>query len=75
MPDMEKRLRSELNYRPVSDVWFTAFDVDLAKSKITSSEREFIDNFVRWQLAAARASTDGSKAGENRQKTTQQPAQ
>jgi len=75
MPDMEKRLRSELNYRPVSDVWFTAFDVDLAKSKITSSEREFIGNFVKWQLAAARASIDGSKARENRQKTIQEPAQ
>ena len=76
MPDMEKRLRSELNYRPVRDVWFTAFDVDLSKSKITSTEREFIDNFVKWQLAATRASTDSSNEREHGQKNTtaQHPA-
>ena len=53
MPDLEKRLRSELKYRPKRELWFTAFDVDLEKSKISPSEREFIDNFVRWQVAGA----------------------
>jgi hypothetical protein len=56
MPDLETRLRSELNYRPSQEVWFTAFDVNLAAAKITTSEREFIDSFVKWQLAEAGAS-------------------
>jgi hypothetical protein len=55
MPDLEARLRSELNYRPTQDVWFTAFDVNLTRAKITTSERDLVDNFVKWQLAAAGA--------------------
>jgi hypothetical protein len=53
MPDMEKRLRRELKYRPNRDLWFTAFEVDLMKSKISPGERSFVDDFVKWQVSEA----------------------
>ncbi len=53
MPDLEKRLCSQLKYRPGRELWYTAFDVDLGKAKISSQDRAFIDNFVKWQLAEA----------------------
>ena len=53
MPDFEERLRGQLKYRPTRELWFTAFDVDLAKSKVTPAERAFIDDFVKWQLTQA----------------------
>jgi hypothetical protein len=53
MPDLEARLRRELKYRPAQQIWFTVFEVDLAASKISPSERAFIDNFVKWQLSEA----------------------
>jgi len=55
MPDLERRLRSELKYRPGPEIWFTAFEVDLAKTKIAPSERAFIDDLVKWQLKEAGA--------------------
>ena len=75
MPDMEKRLRAQLKYRPVGERWFTAFEVDLLKSGITPSERQFVDSFVRWQLDEARA-RDSSKNGPNETKpaVAEQPA-
>jgi hypothetical protein len=60
MPDLESRLRRELNYVPAQEIWYTAFGVNLAAAKVSASEREFIDNFVKWQLAAAGASTPSS---------------
>lgn len=53
MPDLEKRLRTQLKYKPKRELWFTAFDVDLAKSQVSANERAFIDDFVKWQLAEA----------------------
>src|SRR5207249_1728540 len=34
MPDLESRLRTELNYRPAEQLWLTAFSVNLARSGI-----------------------------------------
>jgi len=50
MPDLEMRLRSELDYRPAGQVWFTAFSVDLAQAGISEAERRFIDRLVKTQL-------------------------
>ncbi len=61
MPDLERRLLQKLNYRPAREVWFTAFEVDLARSKVTATEHSFIDNFVNWQLSEAGASGHGSR--------------
>jgi hypothetical protein len=55
MPDLESRLRHELQYEPAKDRWFTAFDVNLLTARITPSERQFVDQFVKWQLAEAGA--------------------
>lgn len=61
MPDLETRLRHELKYRPAQEMWFRAFDVDLVKSKISSSERAFIDGMVKLQLDELVSSRPGSK--------------
>jgi hypothetical protein len=53
MPDLETKLRTELHYRPSQQLWFTAFQVDLAEAKITPSERGFIQNLIKWQLHEA----------------------
>jgi hypothetical protein len=70
MPDMEKRLRAELKYQPAEELWFTAFGVDLAKARITATEREFIDNFVKWQLSEAKASIGDSDSGKAEPKSS-----
>jgi hypothetical protein len=62
MPDLERRLRSEFKYRPGQEIWFTAFQVDLAKAKIAPSERAFIENLVNWQLKEAGAVPRGPKS-------------
>jgi len=61
MPDLEMKLRSQLKYRPERQIWFTVFQVDLAAAKISPSERQLIDSFVKWQLQAAGASSGAGK--------------
>lgn len=58
MPDLEKRLTTQLRFRPGKQVWFTAFSVDLARANVSTADRAFVDNFVQWQLAHA-ASREG----------------
>ena len=50
MPDLERRLRQELHYRPADELWFTAFSVDLAQTQITPSERAFLHDLLKSQL-------------------------
>lgn len=50
MPEMETRLRKELHYKPVEDVWFSAISVNLAESGISPGELEFIRGFIRSQM-------------------------
>jgi hypothetical protein len=60
MPDLETKLRHELGYRPRQQVWFTAFSVDLADANISETERQFVDNLVKWQLKAAGGLSHGT---------------
>ena len=53
MPDLEKKLREQLGYRPHHEIWFTAFRVDLTAANISTAERQFVDQFVQWQLKGA----------------------
>jgi len=53
MPDLERRLRAELHYRPAGQLWLTAFAVDLARTRITSSERAFVRDFLKSQLGTS----------------------
>ncbi len=55
MPDLERRLRSDLHYRPGRQMWLTAFSVNLAKTGITPAEVQFIRNLVRSQLQQLQA--------------------
>ena len=50
MPDLELRLRRELNYRPAGEFWLTAFSVNLAKTGITPAEREFLRQLLKSQI-------------------------
>lgn len=54
MDNFERRLTSDLNYRPGKVVWFPAFSVDLQASKITPAELEMIRGFVTWQMDLVR---------------------
>jgi hypothetical protein len=50
-PDLERRLREEMNYHPVEQFWLTAFSVDLEAAGITSSDLSLITNLVHQQMA------------------------
>ena len=47
MPDLERRLRQELDYHRAGELWLTAFSVDLAQAGISTSERDFIHDLIR----------------------------
>jgi hypothetical protein len=51
MPDMERRLRKELHYRPDGQIWLTAFGVDLDRAGVSEKEREFVNDLVRRGLS------------------------
>jgi hypothetical protein len=46
MPDMERRLRQALNYKPAHEIWLTAFSVNLARSGVSPAERQWLRSFV-----------------------------
>ena len=50
MPDLEQRLRQQLNYAPAKQFWLTAFSVDLKHSGVTEAERQLVDRLVKSQL-------------------------
>lgn len=50
MNEMETRLRKELHYQPVEDVWFPAITVNLTDAGISPSELEFIRGFIKSQM-------------------------
>lgn len=52
MADLEKRLRSELGYRPRSEIWLTAMAVDLRQAGLAPAEMEMMRGLIRWQLDA-----------------------
>jgi hypothetical protein len=55
MPDLEKHLRQDLNYRPAAQLWLTAFDVNMTQSGVSEAERNFVHTLIRQQLAQFRA--------------------
>ncbi len=50
MPDLEKRLREEVGYRPAEEIWLTAFSVNLREAGVSQSEKEFIRGFVKREM-------------------------
>jgi hypothetical protein len=50
MPDMADRLAEQLGYRPDSEQWFTAFEVDLDESAMTPSQLQGLRTMIRQQL-------------------------
>ena len=55
MADLEKRLRSELRYRPRGEVWLTAMSVDLRESGLSAAEMEAMRGLIRWQIEALKS--------------------
>ncbi len=50
MDNMEKSITRDLNYRPVEDVWLTAFSVDVRDTGLTPGQVQAMRNMVKWQL-------------------------
>jgi hypothetical protein len=51
MPDLERRLRQELGYRPAGQVWLTAVSVNLRQTGVSPGERQFIRGLVQREIA------------------------
>ena len=52
MADLEKRLRSEMGYRPKGEVWLTALSVNTRTTGLSAAELEMMRGLIRWQLEA-----------------------
>lgn len=50
MPDMDTRLQTELNYRPMKDEWLKAFSVDPVKAGVSQAEVQMVKGVVEWQM-------------------------
>jgi hypothetical protein len=50
MPDLELRLRQQLHYRPVEQLWLTAISIDLRRAGVTAGEQAFVHEVVRRQF-------------------------
>jgi hypothetical protein len=50
MPDLERRLGEQLHYRPITERWFTAFSVNLARAGVSDSERQVLRSLIKQQL-------------------------
>jgi len=50
MDDLEKRLTSELHYRPAGETWLPAFSVDMRKSGISPMEAQFMRGLIKAQV-------------------------
>ena len=55
MVDLEKRLRTELRYRPRGEVWLTAMSVDLRAAGLSETEMEAMRGLIRWQMEALKS--------------------
>jgi hypothetical protein len=50
MDDLEKRLTTDLHYRPTEDVWLPAFSVDMRKSGLTPQQAQLMRTLVEGQI-------------------------
>ncbi len=50
MADLEKRLRSELGYRPKGETWLKAMTVDLRETGLSAVELQAMRAMIQWQL-------------------------
>jgi hypothetical protein len=50
MEDLEKRITSELHYRPTQEQWLTAFSVNMRQSGISPVEAQIMRNLIGSQL-------------------------
>ena len=55
MPDLEKRLTSELGYRRRAETWLTALSLNTRSSGLSKSELDMVQSLVRWQLDAMKS--------------------
>lgn len=52
MADLEKRLRDELKYRPLDEVWLTAMSVNKHDTGLSDEEVQAMRSLIQWQLEA-----------------------
>ncbi|MEW6306526.1 MAG: hypothetical protein AB1705_23925, partial [Verrucomicrobiota bacterium] len=63
MPDMERRLTQELNYRPADQIWVPAFSVSPAKAGLSPAEITMVHAVVKWQMQILNAQEGAGKTG------------
>jgi hypothetical protein len=52
MADLEKRMRDELKYRPLDEVWLTAMSVNMRDTGLSDAEVQAMRSLIQWQLEA-----------------------
>ncbi len=60
MDDLEKRITSELHYRPAYETWLTAFSVNFQKGGVSAGEAQMIRALVKSELDQMQAATNSS---------------
>ncbi|HXG46926.1 MAG TPA: hypothetical protein VNO52_04825 [Methylomirabilota bacterium] len=61
MPDLEKRLVRQLNYRLVGERWLAALTVDVRQAGLTPAEIQLARSTVQWQLDVLNGSRSGRR--------------
>ncbi len=57
MPDLERRLREELAYRPAEERWWTAFGVNARQAGVSAWEINLMRSWARAQMNGLKAET------------------
>jgi hypothetical protein len=50
MADLEKRLSTDLGYRPAGEVWLRAMTVNTRQAELSDSEMSAIRSLIQWQM-------------------------
>jgi hypothetical protein len=50
MPDMEKRIKSELSYRAADEIWLTAFSVNPRAVGLSDQDTAMVRSLIEWQM-------------------------
>ncbi len=59
MDDLEKRITSDLHYRPIEERWMAAFSVNMRQSGISPAEAQMMRKLIGSQLDDMKGATDG----------------
>jgi len=69
MPDLERRLRQDLKYRPADARWLTAISVNPAEAGVSEAEMGFVRGLVKWQMQELQKKPEDQKPEATKSKT------